>query len=49
MHSHQMSVVDRLALKGSSHEDSLLKVCDDSGIGMFSVREMDKGGVKDKM
>lgn len=49
MQSHAMSVVDRLAPKGTSHEHRLLKVCDDSGIGMFSVREMDKLGIKDKM
>lgn len=49
MQSHQMSVIDRLAPKGSSHEHRLMKVCDDSGIGMFSVREMERGAVKDKM
>lgn len=49
MHSHNNSVVDRLTPKGASHDFRLLKVCDETGIGMFGVREMAHGGVKDKV
>ena len=44
-----MSVIDRMAPRGTSHEHRLMKVCDDNGLGLFSVREMEKGAVRDKM
>ena len=47
MQSHQMSVIDRFAPRGLVQEEKLLKVCDETGMGLFSVREMGQGG-KDK-
>ena len=42
-----MSVIDRFAPRGLVQEEKLLKVCDETGMGLFSVREMGQGG-KDK-
>ena len=44
-----MSVVDKTAPKGTDSDFRLAKVCDDTGIGMFGVRETGEGSVKDKM
>ena len=49
MQSHAMTVVDRSAPKGLSADFRLAQVCDETGLGIFSVREAGCGAIKQKM
>ena len=44
-----MSVTDRSQPKGLSADFKLAQVCDETGLGIFSVKEVGCGALKQKM